>query len=148
MMKEPPAALDEAVILDWPVGWGDMDSFSHLNNTVYFRYFEHVRIAYFERCSMLTSMELTGVGPILASTSCRFRRPITFPDRVWLGARVIDMGDDRFIMKYRLFSEKLGVMAAEGEGKIVMLHYESGAKAPIAPELRKAIEGLESRCFE
>ena len=31
-----------------PVQWGDMDAFAHVNNTVYLRWFETVRIAYFE----------------------------------------------------------------------------------------------------
>ena len=37
------------VVIEIPVAWGEMDAFQHLNNIVYFRYFESARIAYFER---------------------------------------------------------------------------------------------------
>ena len=39
------------VVVDIPVRWADMDPFQHVNNTVYFRYFEIARISYFERTS-------------------------------------------------------------------------------------------------
>ena len=48
------------------VAWGEMDAFAHLNNTVYFRYFESARIAYFEGMEILTKAGgVAGVGPIL-----------------------------------------------------------------------------------
>ena len=39
---------DYPVVLEIPVAWGDMDALNHVNNTVYLRYFESSRIAYFE----------------------------------------------------------------------------------------------------
>ena len=56
------------VIVEFPVAWGEMDALGHVNNIVYFRYFETARIAYFERVKLLELMEKTGIGPILAST--------------------------------------------------------------------------------
>ena len=73
---------DYPVIIDIPVAWGEMDAFQHLNNVVYFRYFESARIAYFDAIDAMKVMETTGVGPILAETRCRYRIPLTFPDTV------------------------------------------------------------------
>ena len=42
LKKEYPVVLNQDII------WGDMDAFGHINNTVYFRYFEDARIAYFD----------------------------------------------------------------------------------------------------
>ncbi len=42
-----------SVIIETPVAWGEMDAFQHVNNIVYFRYFESVRIAYFEKIGYL-----------------------------------------------------------------------------------------------
>ena len=39
------------VTIDVNVAWGEMDAFEHVNNVVYFRYFESVRMAYFEAAS-------------------------------------------------------------------------------------------------
>jgi len=56
-----------------PVTWGEMDTFQHVNNIVYFRYFESERLAYFYKLDLIDLMTRTGIGPILASTSCRFK---------------------------------------------------------------------------
>ncbi len=131
------------VILDHPISWGDMDAFAHVNNTIYFRHFENARIAYFEALGLTDYMKETGVGPILASTRCRFRIPLTYPDRVWIGGRVTDLGEDRFTMLYRVVSQQHGKVAAEGEGKIVIYDYRAGAKAPVPDSIREAIGRLE-----
>ena len=87
------------VVIETPVAWGEMDSLRHVNNTVYFRYFESARMAYFDRLGLWDYMDETGVGPILASTGCRFRVPLTYPDTVSIGARVAEVEGDRFVMK-------------------------------------------------
>ena len=56
-----------------------MDAFSHVNNAKYFTYFETARMAYFEQTGVM-SLEMTREGPILASTQCRFKLPVTYPD--------------------------------------------------------------------
>ena len=53
---------------------GEMDAFGHLNNIVYFRYFETARIHYFERCGFMATYEEDRIGAILHSTSGRGHR--------------------------------------------------------------------------
>ncbi|MEZ4453975.1 MAG: thioesterase family protein [Nannocystaceae bacterium] len=129
------------VIVRWPVAWGDMDAFAHVNNVVYFRWFESARIAYFAALEWAPG----GVGPILAHTACAFRAPLTYPDTVVIGARVDEVGDDRFTMRYRVVSERLDRIAAEGEGRVVSYDYSRGIKAPLPAAIRAAIERLEGR---
>jgi len=69
------------VVIEVPVAWGEMDAFGHVNNIVYFRYFESARLAYFYKLDLIDMMTKTGIGPILASTSCRFKIPLTYPDK-------------------------------------------------------------------
>jgi acyl-CoA thioester hydrolase len=131
------------VVVATPVAWGDMDYFRHLNNIVFFRYFESARIAYLERIGFRQELEENGVGPILSATHCRFRRPITYPDVVLVGARTTEVGDDRFVMEYRLVSEALRATAAEGGGTLVAFDYAAGVKAALPPAVRQAIRRLE-----
>jgi acyl-CoA thioester hydrolase len=131
------------VTIQIPVAWGEMDAFGHVNNIVYFRYFESVRIAYFERMGVMEHMKDTGVGPILASTQCRFRVPLTYPDTVTAGARVHSIEADRFTMHHCIVSHKLLKVAAEGNGVIVMFDYQRNAKATLPDSLRQRIEALE-----
>ena len=132
------------VIIETPVAWGEMDAFRHLNNTTYFRYFESGRIAYFERLNLLEYMEATGVGPILAATSCRFKIPLTYPDTVSIGTRVSEIEGDRFMMQYFVVSHRYQKIAAEGDGLIVCFNYNENKKAPLPAELIKRIEDLEA----
>lgn len=132
------------VVIETPLVWGEMDAFQHLNNTAYFRYFESARIAYFERLKLLEYMEATGVGPILASTSCRFKIPLTYPDNVSVGARVSKIEDDRFTMEYYVVSHKHQNIAAEGIGLIVSFNYKENKKALLPSELKQRIEELET----
>ncbi len=122
-----------------PVQWGDMDAYSHVNNTVFFRWFESARIVYLEQCGLTESRELEGVGAILHSTSCRFRLPVLFPDTVHVGARVTEVGEDRFTMEYRVVSERHGAVAAEGQGVIVAYDYNANRKATIPESVRHRI---------
>ena len=131
------------VVIETPIAWGQMDAFQHLNNTAYFRFFESGRIAYFERLNFLEYMEQTGVGPILASTNCRFRIPLTYPDTVSIGTRVSSVEDDRFTMEYAIVSRKHQKVAAEGSGVIVCFHYRENKKVPVPTEIRNRIAEVE-----
>lgn len=130
-------------VLTIPVAWGEMDAFAHLNNVVYFRYFESARIDYFRRMDIYAPGAPTGIGPILASTSCRFRAPITYPDTVRVGGRVREIGADRYVMEYAVVSEALGRVAATGEGVLVSYDYASGRKVDLPESWRERILALE-----
>jgi acyl-CoA thioester hydrolase len=131
------------VVIEIPVMWGEMDAFQHVNNIVYFRYFESARISYFERLDVLEFMKKTGIGPILASTSCRFKVPLTYPDKVLVGAKVTNIEQDRFTMNYIVTSTKIQKVVAEGDGLIVAFNYRDNKKAIIPDELRQRIQQVE-----
>lgn len=131
------------VVIDIPIAWGDMDAFQHVNNVVYLKYFESVRIAYFERIEFMQVMDATGIGPILASTQCRFKIPLAYPDTVSAGARVDHMEKDRFVMQYTLVSHKHEKIAASGDGVLVTFDYRNNRKADIPDKIRKRIAALE-----
>ncbi len=132
------------VVIETPVAWGEMDSLQHVNNIIYFRYFESARMAYFNRLDLWSYMKETGVGPILAATQCKFRIPLTYPDTVSLGASVTKIEADRFLMKYVVVSHEHQKIAAEGEGLIVAYDYREKKKTLLPQELRKRIESLEN----
>ncbi len=142
MDQEAQPLAEYPVVIPVSVHWGEMDAYLHLNNTVYFRYFESARIAYFQPAG-LDKSGIPKVAPILASTSCRFKAPITFPDSLQVGARVIEVGKDRFLMEYAIWSRALGRIAATGEGLVVSFDYSSGKKISLPQQWRDAIAKLE-----
>src|SRR5437868_8892011 len=88
------------VTVDLPVVWGEMDSYRHVNNVVYFRYFETARREYFRRLDWFGYEKETGIGPILAATQARYRKPLTYPDTTSVAARIAALDIDRFTMDY------------------------------------------------
>ena len=128
-----------AIIIERPITWGAMDAYQHVNNTVYFRYFEDVRIAYFEAADLLPRTDETTVGPILAETWCRFKAPLTYPDTVRIGARISEIGSDRFTMEYVVASRRLDRVAAAGGGVVVSYDYQAGTKVPLPAAWRQAL---------
>jgi acyl-CoA thioester hydrolase len=131
------------VVVEQAIAWGEMDSYRHVNNVVYFRYFENARLEYFRRLDWTALEKATGVGPILASTNAKFRKALSYPDTIWIGASIVSILDDRLVMRHRIVSQKLNALATEGEGTIVTFHYERGEKVPVPDELRRRITQLE-----
>jgi acyl-CoA thioester hydrolase len=131
------------VIIDQPVAWGDMDSFGHVNNVGYFRYFENARVEYFRRIGWWEYLVETGIGPIVGATQARFRRPVKYPDTLRAGAKVISFAADRFTVAHVLVSTAMGEMVTEGDAVVVCIDYRANAKVPVPEELRRRIEELE-----
>ena len=140
-MKE--LLFDYPVTIEIPVVWGEMDAFQHVNNIVYFRYFESARISYFEKLHYMEFLEKKGVGPILAATQCKFKIPLTYPDRVTIGAKVETIEKERFTMQYIIVSHNHNKIAALGEGVIVSYNYRENKKANIPEEIKSRIMNLE-----
>lgn len=137
MLKEYPVTVERNL------EWGDMDAYSHVNNIIYFRFFENARTTYFMKIKIAEEMRETGVGPILKSTSCIFRIPLTFPDTIIVGTKVTKIDVDRFTMTYAVFSKNHQRIAAEGEGVVVSLNYRTGEKTPLSKTVVAAIHHLE-----
>lgn len=133
------------VVVEIPVAWGEMDAFQHVNNVAYFRYFESARIVYSEKLGLHEHKERTGIGPILGSTSCKYRFPLTYPDTISVGAKTVSIEEDRFTMKYLVVSHRHQKIAAEGEGVVVMYNYHEGKKTAIPDVIRQRLSAMEDQ---
>src|SRR5207237_2253238 len=76
------------VIVEQAVVWGEMDAYRHVNNVVYFRYFENARLEYFRRLDWTALERETGIGPILATTQAKFRKALSYSDLIWFCANI------------------------------------------------------------
>jgi acyl-CoA thioester hydrolase len=135
------------IIVDDIVRWGDMDAFGHVNNTVYFRYFEQARIGYFDQIKAMEYMQTHGIGPILAATNCRFKAPLKSPDTIQVGATVSEFSEHKLIMKYAVWSNTLQRVVAEGEGVIVFVDYREHKKMPVPADIVDKIKQLQPVLF-
>lgn len=150
LYSEPkPAALAEfPVSIRLPIQWGDQDAFGHVNNTVAIRWFESARVAYLDAGGLDHLMSRGGLGPILASISCQYRKQLGYPDIVHVGARVSRLGRSSLTMHHAVFSEKLQAIAVEGDSAVVVFNYDTQRPVRIPDEIRAAMERLEGKTLD
>jgi len=123
-----------------PVLWGDMDMLGHVNNARFFRWLESGRIAYAERIGLLATRES---GPILATTTCDFLRPVVYPATVVVGVRTAKVGTTSITMEYGVWCEGAPEEpCARASSVIVIVRYATGEKLRVSDAMRAAIAEL------
>jgi len=133
------------LIIKQALNWGDMDANQHINNVVFFRYFEDARIAYFDAIGAMKVLSDSNIGPILANANCNFRAPLKYPDTIHIGTRVSDPVGKRFTMEFMVYSESQKQLVAEGEGLIVYFDYNNNHSCEIPDSMLNAINKFESK---
>jgi len=144
---EPPSdpLTDFPVIIELPVQWGEQDLYGHVNNIIYFRWFESARVAYGERLDFARLFREARLGPILASVRCDFRRQVTYPARVRIGARITRLGNSSLTMVHTVTKADSGELLAEGDSTVVFFDYAAQKSTRIPDDLRDRIRALEGR---
>lgn len=133
---------DFPTIIELPVQWGDQDALGHVNNVVFFRWWESSRIACAEQISLLSTTRNGRFGTVLASINCDFREQLIYPDTVLIGARVRRVGNSSLHIAHRLVSQRLNAVAAEAVSIMVFFDFEAQQSCRISDEIRAAIQGL------
>jgi acyl-CoA thioester hydrolase len=128
------------IVYEQKVAWGDMDAFGHVNNVMYYRYIESARIEYFDRLNVFDQDVLT----VVASSQCKYLKPVFYPDVLHIGARVEEMRNSAIRMHYVLFSQQQQQIVADAEAVIVFVDKVAMKKALIPQQLRKIIIDLEA----
>lgn len=136
--------MGDALVLgiEIPLAWGEQDAFGHLNNVVYFRYFENVRMYYLERIGVLRSHEEQGIGVLLASTSCDFKKPVQWPQRLTVRTGCTAVGNTSFTLAYSVTDEE-GTVVATGISVQVMYDYRRSEKVRVPDAVRAAIAAVQ-----
>lgn len=121
-----------------PIRWGDMDAMGHINNTVYFRYMETVRIDWCRSIGCLP--EQSRHGPVIVNAWCNFLRQLRYPGDVLMKHHVTTVGRtsfDTYVTMER--SDEPGAVWAEGGARMVWIDFATNQSLPLPPELREKI---------
>lgn len=148
---DPASAIGSASLaIEIPVAWGEMDALGHVNNAVYFRYLESARVEFIRRLGWKAPEQGSGhlgregVGFILQSVQCRFRRPVFYPDTLAVTCRLSEIGEDRFTLCHEVISRAQNEVVALGEGTIVTYDYAAKAKVLLPQALRDTIVSIST----
>lgn len=125
-----------------PTRWMDNDIYGHVNNVVYYAYFDTVINEYLIREGGLDIHDGTVVG-ICAESSCQFKASIAFPENVEAGLRVGHLGNRSVRYEIGLFKEGREEAAALGRFVHVFVERATMKAVPIPDELRKALARLQ-----
>ena len=120
-----------------PIRWGDMDAMRHVNNTVYFRYMEQARISWID--GMRAALAAEGAGTVVVSTSCTFRKPLTYPGTVEIRLFVGRIGGSSVTTLYELRMDGEPSLYAEGEAVVVWINMASGKAVRVPPAVRESL---------
>jgi acyl-CoA thioester hydrolase len=120
-----------------PVRWGDMDAYGHVNNTVYFRYFEQARVEWIEQMGFPVSPDVDS-GAVIVNADCTFRMPVNYPSTVEIRVYAGQPGRSSVMTWYELFVEGDDRLFAEGSAKVVWMEVASGRSAPLPDAVRTA----------
>ena len=144
---EPPPPQVQTLLESWPVWitlpvqWGDQDALGHVNNVVFFRWFESARVALLQQLGVRTH-DQQRLGTILAATDCNYRRPLTYPDTVYACAAVLRTGNTSITMAQQIVSARQQQVAAWGRATVVVFDYMNRHPVPIPPSMRQKLQGL------
>ncbi|MBW8184970.1 acyl-CoA thioesterase [Shewanella nanhaiensis] len=128
-----------------PVAWGEMDALQHVNNVVYFRYFESARIDFFNQINLFSELQTANIGPVLADNHARYKRPVTYPDTLLVGVTISDVQSDRFMMHYTAFSQAQQAVTTLGSSLVVMFNFKTGKKSKLTGTLLDSLKSHEKQ---
>jgi acyl-CoA thioester hydrolase len=125
--------VHKKIIADINIRFKDIDLMGHVNNAVFFTYFEEGRKALYE--TLFNSAELNDFSFILAHISCDFLRPIKLNDSVIIQLWISETGKKKFGIKYILADKKdASTVYAKGYSVQVFYDYKKNKTVPISKE--------------
>ena len=119
------------------IRWGDMDAMGHVNNTVYFRYMETVRIEWMRAVGC--DPDPQGQGPVIVNAFCNFYRQLEYPGDVRVKLYVSDPGRTTFDSWCTMErTDQPGVVCAEGGATTIWVDFPQ-QKAETLPDWMRAL---------
>ncbi|TAE22343.1 MAG: acyl-CoA thioesterase [Candidatus Kapaibacterium sp.] len=121
------------------VRWGELDAYGHVNNVVYFTYFE------FSRTKFMTDLGLhdffNGKKSLQVIVNCamNFRREVRFPAMLEIGTRIAEIGNSSYVMHCGMFLKDSTTCAADGTGTIVCIDPATKRSMPIPEDFLEKI---------
>ena len=139
---EPHRRADYPHLQPITTRWMDNDAYGHVNNVVYFAYFDTVVNTYLIDRGALDIQESAVIG-LVVDVGCQYMSPLTYPETITGGLRVAHLG--RSSVRYELAVFPEGSDAAAAQGHFVHVYVDRATRRPVElpRELRAALEPLQ-----
>lgn len=123
--------------------WSDNDVYGHVNNAVYYHYFDTVVNSWLVENDLLVIGKSEVIG-LVVNTSCDYFAPISYPQDVQAGLRVARIGSSSVTYEISLFTDGSDDAAAQGTFTHVYVDADSRKATPISDEMRAKLAHLEA----
>ena len=124
-----------------PTRWMDNDVYGHVNNVVYYSFFDTVVNKFLMEERQLDYSKGEVVG-LVVETKCQYFAPIAFPDVVVAGIKVAHIGTSSVRYEIGLFKNDEEKPAAEGHFVHVYVTRSSNKPTPLSSEMRSILEKI------
>lgn len=121
--------------------WADNDVYGHVNNVVYYGWFDTAVNAHLIESGAL-DIHAGGVIGLVVETQCHYFEPLSFPQTVWAGLRVAHLGTSSVRYEVGLFADGADRTAAHGHFVHVYVDRASRRPVPLPDPLKKTLETL------
>ena len=138
---QPTQRADFRVLRAITTRWHDNDHYGHVNNVVYYAYFDTAVNGFLIEASGTDIRDLPAIG-IVAETSCRFLRELSFPDTVWAGLALERLGNSSVVYRIGLFRNDESEPAALGRFVHVYVDAETRRPVPVPTPIRAALAAI------
>lgn len=144
-MPRPLAETREAYphFLTIQTRWSDNDVYGHVNNTVYYSYFDTVVNRYLIEHGVLDPTGGDVVGLVVA-THCDYFSEVAFPDALSAGLRIAHLGNSSVRYEIGLFRDGESHASAQGHFVHVYVQRLSRRPTPLPARLREVLAPLVS----
>ena len=124
-----------------PTRWADNDIYGHINNVVYYSYFDTVVNQYLIEQHALDLVNSTVIG-LVVETQCEYFAPLSFPDVVHAGLRVANVGNSSVRYEIGLFRNEERTASAQGYFVHVYVNRASRRSTAVPADMRLALEKI------
>jgi len=142
---QPTRRADFRVLRAITTRWMDNDHYGHVNNVVYYSYFDTAVNGYLIEASGCDVRQLPAIG-IVAETSCRFMSELSFPDTIHAGLAIEKLGNSSVVYRIGIFRNEESAPAAIGRFVHVYVDAASRRPVPVPPQIRAALTALMDGC--
>ena len=142
MSRPPPPQRSEFPVFR-AVGtrWMDNDAYGHINNVVYYSYFDTVVNAFLMDASGTDIRALPQIG-VVAETGCTYFSSLSFPQTLEVGLAVERLGERSVSYRLGVFAEGAAQGAALGRFVHVYVDASTRASVPVPELIRRAVSSL------
>jgi len=142
-MSKPgrPGRSDYKVFYPIDTRWADNDIYGHVNNVIYYAYFDSAANRYLIEEGGLDINDGRIVGYVVSS-GCDYHAPVAYPQQLEAGLRVDRLGDSSVRYGIAVFERGQPEAAAHGYFVHVFVEREANRSVPVPPALRRALEKI------